>query len=413
MIVLVGIRQQGHPAPINPPHELPPAENLADEAFGRGDRYLSGLVGSQCRVDHPARIDQLEVQRAGKERVPEEWLVPPHGILPAAEFGQPVANEVIKRFFRLRSCDGPAKMPRRARVSRKVALDIGNRALGDGIGRKAHWRRHRAGALPAERLPIVRVKIPPAADGLIARHQDDVALALPAIEKLHPQLRLVACPCIEIIQGAEEVRVGPDQQRLACGGAGFMQRFLDPVVTGFQHYRGTAIAGSQPCPDGCAQGTMRMLAQPQVIDRQAGLAECRRAVAHGSQKERAARLVAPDVGRFLARLDHQQLIACRVEIGQERMRVRMQLIAQDQEEAAHADLNPLRQASEQYLTSSQVNRHFLRQTMVRPHVAHGLAGRPDLLPRKFSVGLGVVKRVAWVKSLLWMTVSASAGRWRG
>jgi hypothetical protein len=91
----------------------------------------------------------------------------------------------------------------------------------------------------------------------------------------------------------------------------------------------------------------------------------------------------------------------------------MQLIAQDQEEAGHADLNPLRQASEQYLTSSQVNRHFLRQTMVRPHVAHDLAGRPDLLPRKFSVGLGVVKRVAWVKSLLWMTVSASAGRWRG
>ena len=66
---------------------------------------------------------------------------------------------------------------------------------------------------------------------------------------------------------------------------------------------------------------MGVLNQAQIIDRQARRAKCGRAVAHGGQKERAACLVAPHVGRFLAGLDHQQLIVCRIEIGQERMRV--------------------------------------------------------------------------------------------
>lgn len=66
-----------------------------------------------------------------------------------------------------------------------------------------------------------------------------------------------------------------------------------------------------------------MFAQTQVIDRQASRVECSRAVAHAGKKQRAARLVAPDMGRFFGGLDHQQRIAGRVEIGQERMRVWM------------------------------------------------------------------------------------------
>jgi hypothetical protein len=255
--------------------------------------------------------------------VPQERLVLPHGILPAPEFGQPVTNEVIQRVFRLGRRDGPAKMPRLAGVSGKVALDVVNRALGDGVRRKTERGWQRTGALSAESLPIVRVKIPLAADWFSARHQNGVTPALPAIEELHPQLRLVARPGIEFVQSAEEVRVRPDQQRLAFGRACRIQRFLNPVIAGFQHHHGAEIAISQPRLNGIAQPDMRVFAQTQVIDRHAGGAECRRAVAHAGKKQRAPRLVAPDVGRFFAGLDHQQLIACRVEIGQERMRVRM------------------------------------------------------------------------------------------
>lgn len=64
----------------------------------------------------------------------------------------------------------------------------------------------------------------------------------------------------------------------------------------------------------------------------------------------------------------------------------MQLIPENQEQAAHAALALRRQASEQNFTASQFKRHFLRQTMGRPQAAQGLAGRADLLPRKLIAG---------------------------
>jgi len=62
------------------------------------------------------------------------------------------------------------------------------------------------------------------------------------------------------------------------------------------------------------------------------------------------------------------------------------LIAEDQEEAAHGALAWRRQASEQYLTASQLARHFLRQTMGRPQALQVFVGKVDLFPRKSIVG---------------------------
>jgi hypothetical protein len=41
------------------------------------------------------------------------------------------------------------------------------------------------------------------------------------------------------------------------------------------------------------------------------------------------------MGRFLSGLDHQQAIVLRVEIGKQRVRVGVKLVAEDQEKAAH------------------------------------------------------------------------------
>jgi hypothetical protein len=57
------------------------------------------------------------------------------------------------------------------------------------------------------------------------------------------------------------------------------------------------------------------------------------------------------MGRFLSGLDHQQAIVLRVEIGKQRVRVGVKLVAEDQEEAAHGVVwvarALCRQASEQ------------------------------------------------------------------
>ncbi|HSI43820.1 MAG TPA: hypothetical protein VK949_05715 [Methylotenera sp.] len=76
--------------------------------------------------------------------------------------------------------------------------------------------------------------------------------------------------------------------------------------------------------------------------------------------------------------------------------VQVQLIAKNQDEVSalcshwvSANLDFLRHASEQYLTSSQLRAQALRQVMSRPHCTHGLCGKLALLP------LNVV-RVMWL-----------------
>jgi hypothetical protein len=91
-----------------------------------------------------------------------------------------------------------------------------------------------------------------------------------------------------------------------------------------------------------------VLAQAQVIHRPAPGFQLRREMAHGRQKERDARLVAPHVPGFGRRFHHQDAVAGRVEAGEGRIVV-AQLVAQHEDEMAHAHglATRRRQASEQ------------------------------------------------------------------
>lgn len=86
---------------------------------------------------------------------------------------------------------------------------------------------------------------------------------------------------------------------------------MHAVVAGFEHHHltGAADFSSQRR----TEAAVRVFAELSVGQRQTGRPESGGALAHGGQEQSAARLVAPDMGRFLSGLDHQQAIVLRVE----------------------------------------------------------------------------------------------------
>lgn len=112
-----------------------------------------------------------------------------------------------------------------------------------------------------------------------------------------------------------------------------------------------------------------------------------RKVAHGGQKERDALLAGPDMGGFfghLGHLGHPHHILCGVDDVDGR-RLQVQLVARHEHQVPN--FFALRQASEQYFTSSQVLAQRLRQVMVRPQAAQSLLGRDCLLPLNEAGGM--------------------------
>ncbi len=59
----------------------------------------------------------------------------------------------------------------------------------------------------------------------------------------------------------------------------------------------------------------------------------------------------------------------------------VELVAKDEDEVSGHVRRPLRQASEQCFTSSQLRAQAWRQVIARPQVTQGLVGRWALLPR--------------------------------
>ena len=171
------VAHAGHPQPVDAPHVLAPADHLADEALGRGDRHGPRAVRLLHRVAHLARVDHPEVQVGGDGRVGQPPLPVQHRVLVGAEAGQVVRDE------------GPQPRERAAARDRPPRRDPPPRA--------AVARRGRA---------VLGIEVPAAAGGRVAVHQVAEPAALLAVEVLHPQAAAaLRRPGGEVLVVAEEL----------------------------------------------------------------------------------------------------------------------------------------------------------------------------------------------------------------
>lgn len=112
----------------------------------------------------------------------EEVFFDLHSVLPGAEVGQAVLDEVLKHLQGLGTGDGPAKAFQGSKVVAVMAPHFLHHRLRDGVGGKRQRRR----VAPARlgRLPVFPVVVPAPAEGLGAVHEDAEAFAPLAIEVL-------------------------------------------------------------------------------------------------------------------------------------------------------------------------------------------------------------------------------------
>ena len=381
----------GHAQPVDAAHVFAPAQDLADVAFGRGQRDLARPPRRLDAGNHFPRIQQLQVQRRGDQRVVQPGLPGPHRVLPASEVAQAVGHEVVERFQRLGTRQRPAEAVQAPGVVGVALAHLGQHLLCDLVRREAQRRRHQPRALAAEGLAVVGVEVPLAAGGLVAVHQHAMALAHLAVEVLHAQLAPSLGVQGERLTAAQEVTVLAELDRHAglrrSGGQGLAHA---PLARLGQH-----DALGRPLAQRGEQGVgQRALVVLQVGQRHAARAQRGRVVAHRAQEDGDALLSRPHVRGFLAGLAHPRQIAHRIE-AVEGTGVFVQLVAEDDDQmpdracgiAHRLSFEGLtcprraRQASEQWRTSSQLRAQALRQVIGRPQTAQGLLGRKDLLPR--------------------------------
>ncbi len=98
----VQLRIGRHLAPVDAADELPPTQDLANEALHGIERRRTPGKRFERGRDGLARIEQVQVQDAGQPAVIEIGLTREHGVLIAAETGQPVLDEIGEGGLRLR-----------------------------------------------------------------------------------------------------------------------------------------------------------------------------------------------------------------------------------------------------------------------------------------------------------------------
>ena len=211
--VVVGLGHVRHVEPIHAANELPPAQHLADEALDTRQRQAACVVSLLgCRDDFTG-VEQVQVQAAAHQRVPAKGQRGPHGVLPGAKVFQALIYKVLQRHQRVFSGDRPGKVVQRARVLGKACLHQDDHVLRDAVGGKAGRRGHDAWAFGTKAFAVVGIKIPLAADGLFALHQDAEALAHLAVKELHAKLFFVARPFGKLGAAAQKVCIAhPPQQ---------------------------------------------------------------------------------------------------------------------------------------------------------------------------------------------------------
>ena len=250
-----------------------------------------------------------------------------------AEQFEPVLDEVRQRGQRLFARDRPVEGVGRARVAGEARLDVGNHVAGDRVRFEAQWGRHQTGALAAEAAAVVGVEVPAAARRLATFHQHAMALAHHAVEELHAQLPVLLRPVGKAGARNHEMQVIAQVEHHPLTLAQRADGLFQPPFARLDQHQLARRVTAQPGGEDIDQILAVTVAQRAVIDRPATAAQHVGEMAHGRQEERRACLVAPDMGRFARRLDHQHPVAGRIETFESGRRV-IELVAEHQHQVA-------------------------------------------------------------------------------
>ena len=180
-------------------HELAPAEELANEAFGAGERH-GAFSGSGGDVLHEGEGEHAgEVEEGRGLGVEELLLVVTHGVFKGAEEGKELLEGELPEGVGAGLVAGQIEVADGAEVVAVVLGDVGDDFFREGIGREE--RRAWDGHFAPVGIAVVGVVGELAADGLAALHEDAGFLAHAAVEAIH----YVTFSVTELTVDAEEV----------------------------------------------------------------------------------------------------------------------------------------------------------------------------------------------------------------
>lgn len=205
----VGGQQAVGVEPVNPPHELSPAKDLADEAFYGGEFNESFLIALKRAVDDLPRGQESEVEAGRQAGMVEQRLPLPHGVLVVAEGWEAMVEEVIQGYQCLIPGGWPVEATQVSRVVSEGACYVREHLLSQCIGGKASGSGQPARTLVAEVPTILGVEVPLSSDGFGPLHQDVLPLPHPAVKVLHAQTVFALGPRLEVRCGAKEVDIWP------------------------------------------------------------------------------------------------------------------------------------------------------------------------------------------------------------
>jgi hypothetical protein len=89
------------------------------------------------RLHHLARVQQLQVQRGGQQRVIKPGLARPQRVFVAAEQRQSVRDEIVQGLQRVVAGDGPAEAVQAAWMIGKAGIDQVQHLARDRVGCEA------------------------------------------------------------------------------------------------------------------------------------------------------------------------------------------------------------------------------------------------------------------------------------
>ena len=199
------LRVARHLQPVDAADIFAPPQDLADEAFHRGQRGAAGAILGFRRAAHRQGGEQAAIEVLGDHGVEQEGLAAQHGVLVVAEAGQAEAEEAGEGGLGIGAGGGEPERVEVAEAIREALFHQGQHLLRDLVRLEAVWFRHRHAL--GGRLAVLGVEVPASAFGLCSVHQQAGFAAHLAVEELHAQLLLAARPGFEARAGAEEAVV--------------------------------------------------------------------------------------------------------------------------------------------------------------------------------------------------------------
>jgi hypothetical protein len=186
-----------------------------------------------CRYAASAlwQISSGSIERGGDQAVEHERLAGLHRILPVAEAGQAVCDEILQHRIGIRLRHRQSEIFDVAHIVGEACGDHGHDLARDGIGRET--RRCRQRNTRRQLLAILVIVVPLAAGGALLVHQQGMRAAHVAVEELHPQRFAHRRPITKRADRAQEAIVGADVHRAATLLRPAAHVFEQPPFAGF------------------------------------------------------------------------------------------------------------------------------------------------------------------------------------